>query len=212
MALNLLRFVLLRWYYRMILWNIFLWRVSRLPLRLNPLHPDRAGGIGFLGGSVRALAPVLIAHSIVVSGGIGGRIWHGGAALPTFQGEIMLVIALLMVIAMLPLTFFSVALNRAHREGRREYGLLASQYVDEFRAKWMRGKRPEGEPLVGSADIQSLADLGNSFDVVQDMRLLPVSWQTLFRLAIILALPFAPLLLTVYPLNELIARVVGRLI
>ncbi len=211
-SLNLFRFVLLRWYYRIFLWSVFLWRVSRLPLRLNPLHPDRAGGIGFVGSSARALSPVLVAHTVMVSGAIGGRIWHEGAKLPAFQGEILLVIALLMAIVLLPLTFFGVALNRAQREGRREYGLLAGQYVDEFRAKWIHGKRSEGEPLVGSADIQSLADLGNSYEVVQDMRMLPLSWQTVLRLAIIIALPFAPLLLTMFPLTELIGRLVGKLI
>jgi len=74
------------------------------------------------------------------------------------------------------------ALYRAHREGRREYGLLANLYVDEFRAKWMRGKRPEGEPLAGSVDIQSLADLRNSFDVVQDMDCSPSAGRASFGL------------------------------
>jgi hypothetical protein len=61
-SLSLFRFVLARWYFRLIVWYIFLWRVSRLPLRLNPLHPDRAGGLGFLGNSVRAFQPVLVAQ------------------------------------------------------------------------------------------------------------------------------------------------------
>jgi hypothetical protein len=30
--------------------------------------------------------------------------------------------------------------------------------VDEFDGKWLRGRAPQDEPLVGSADIQSLAD------------------------------------------------------
>ena len=64
---------------------------------------------------------------------------------------------------------------------------------------------------MGSADIQSLADLANAYDVVQEMRMLPVSWQTVLRLAILIALPFAPLLLTIFPFNELIGRVVGML-
>ena len=38
------------------------------------------------------------------------------------------------------------------------------------RPKWLRAARPPDEPLIGSADIQSLADLGNSFEVVQAMR------------------------------------------
>jgi len=211
-SLNLFRFVLLRWYYRIVIWYVFLFRVSRLSLDLNPLHPDRAGGIGFVGSSARALTPVLLAHTLAISGAIGGRILHENAKLPQFQTEIALVIGLLAVLVILPLTFFAVALENARRQGTREFGLLASQYVDGFRAKWLHGKPPEGEQLVGSADIQSLADLGNAYGVVQEMRMLPGNWQTVLRLAIVVALPFAPLLLTMFPFNELIGRVVGMLV
>jgi len=211
-SLNLFRFVLLRWYYRIVIWYVFLFRVSRLSLDLNPLHPDRAGGIGFVGSSARALTPVLLAHTLAISGAIGGRILHENAKLPQFQTEIALVIGLLAVLVILPLTFFAVALENARRQGTREFGLLASQYVDRFRAKWLHGKPPEGEQLVGSADIQSLADLGNAYGVVQEMRMLPGNWQTVLRLAIVVALPFAPLLLTMFPFNELIGRVVGMLV
>ena len=96
-SLNLFRFVLFRWYFRLIIWYVFLWRVSRLPLRLNPLHPDRAGGLGFIGNSVFAFTPVLLAHTVVLSGVIGGRIWHEGMKLPAFQMEIAAAVALLMV-------------------------------------------------------------------------------------------------------------------
>ncbi len=210
-SLNVFRFVLFRWYYRILLWGIFLWRVSRLPLHLLPLHPDRAGGIGFVGNSARALRPVLLAHTVVLSGAIGSRIWHEGAKLPAFQEEIAFLIFLLIAVVIIPLTFFVLALERAGRQGAREYGTLAAQYVEGFRAKWIQGKRPEGASLVGSPDIQSLADLANVNDVVQGMRMLPISWQTVVRLATLIALPFAPLLLTMLPMNELIVRLVKKL-
>ena len=66
-----------------------------------------------------------------------------------------------------PLLVFAPQLAQAKRTGLREYGTLAERYVREFDAKWLRGGAPAGEPLVGSADIQSLADLGNSFEVVR---------------------------------------------
>jgi len=56
--------------------------------------------------------------------------------------------------------------------------------------------------LLGSADIQSLADLGNSFSVVQEMRLLPFGWRDVTRLVVITATPFLPLLLTVFSLED----------
>ncbi len=104
-SLNLFRFVLFRWYFRLIVWYVFLWRVSRLPLQVNPLHPDRGGGLGFIGNSVFAFTPVLLAHTVVLSGVIGGRILHEGMKLPAFQIEIVAAVALLMVVMLLPLAF-----------------------------------------------------------------------------------------------------------
>jgi hypothetical protein len=211
-SLNLFRFVLLRWYFRLIVWYVFMWRVSRLPLRLNPLHPDRAGGLGFLGNSVRALQPVLGAHTVVLAGLIGNRIWYEGMKLPAFQIEILGAVALLMAIALAPLTFFGLKVVGAKREGAREYGLLAMRYVDEFREKWMRDRRPDGELLVGSADIQSLADLANAHDVVREMGVLPFDRRTVVTLAIVVALPYLPLTLTMIPFEALVSQVIGKLL
>ena len=60
------------------------------------------------------------------------------------------------------------------------------------------------EPLLGSADLQSLADLGNSYQVIERMRLLPIRPEILLILAIVTLLPFIPLLLTLVPLSQLL--------
>ena len=72
-----------------------------------------------------------------------------------------------------PLIVFGGQLSRTRRAGLSEYGVLAQHYVRDFDAKWIRGNRDPAEPLVGSADVQSLADLANSFDVIRTMRLVP---------------------------------------
>ena len=81
----------------------------------------------------------------------------------------------------------------------------------EFDSKWLRGSRPAGEPLVGSADIQSLADLGNSFDIIRTMRLAPVTKETVFQLTVFTLAPIAPLGLTMMPLEELLTTLLGVL-
>jgi hypothetical protein len=53
-----------------------------------------------------------------------------------------------------------------------------------------------------------LADLGDSFAFVRDMRPIPFSWQDVTWLAVATAVPFAPLLLTIMPLEELVSRIV----
>ena len=86
---------------------------------------------------------------------------------------------------------------------------MASRYVADFRRKWIEGHSAKDEALVGSADIQSLADLSNSFEVVREMRLVPFGRATVLRLAVLTALPLVPLTLTMIPLEQLIDRAFG---
>ncbi len=81
---------------------------------------------------------------------------------------------------------------------------LASTYVRAFDEKWLRGGAPKDEPLLGSADLQSLADLGNSFSVVGQMRFVPIGSMQVLGLASAAVLPMLPLMTLAFPLDELI--------
>jgi hypothetical protein len=202
------RFILLRWYFRLFIWYLFLLRVSRLRLQLNALHPDRAGGLGFLSLSVYAIAPFLIAQPVFLSGMIANQIWYDGATLPQFKFLIGGIVSFLMLIAFLPLTVFAPQMAVAKRVALREYGLVAAHYVSEFRQKWLRAPQAYNEELLGSGDFQSLADLGNSYLVVREMGLLPFGRYDLVLLLVLLALPFAPLVLTMFPFEQLFEQLV----
>jgi hypothetical protein len=108
-----------------------------------------------------------------------------------------------------PLMIFSPVLMRARRIGLREYGILASRYVTEFDHKWMKGGATDNEPLMGSGDIQSLADLGNSFQVIRDINPFPFSRNTVVQLIVLTILPGLPLVLTIIPLEELILKLLA---
>jgi len=206
-SLTAFRFLLFRWYFRLLVWYRFLWQVARrVPLRLNALHPDGAAGLGFLSGSAFALQPLLLAQTVALSGILAGKILQEGATLPQFKLEIAAWMLFLIVLALAPLTFFVVRLADAKRAAMREYGLLGSRYVAEFRRKWIAGKAAPNENLLGAADIQSLADLSASFDVVRNTSLVPFGRSTIVRLVIVAALPLAPLALTMVPLDQLIDR------
>lgn len=207
-SLPLFQFMLFRWYFRIFIWARFLWQVSRCPLHLVPTHPDRLAGLGFLSGTVTAFAPLLLAHGTLLSASIAMRIFFQGATLPAFKVEVGVVVVFLLLIVLGPLLLFVPHLAQARRIGLREYGALAQRYVREFDAKWLRGGALGGEPLVGSADVQSLADLGGSYELVQNMRLVPFTRDAVVQLAVITLVPVAPLLLTMIPLEELLKRLV----
>jgi len=211
-SLPIFQFLLLRWYYRLYIWIRFLWQVSRLELSLVPTHPDLLGGLGFLGNTVFAFSVLLVAHGAMLAAQIANRIFFAGASLVDFKEEIFVLLVFLLCLVFGPLLVFSPQLSRAKRRGLLEYGALAERYVRDFDGKWLRGDAQQSEPLMGSADIQSLADMGNSFAVVRTMRLAPVSRDAVLELAACVLVPLAPLLLTVMPVEDLVKKLVGMVL
>jgi hypothetical protein len=208
-SLPIFQFLLLRWYFRIFIWIRFLWQASRLNLSLVPTHPDLVGGLGFLGNTVFAFSVLLMAHGAMLAAQIANRIFVAGASLMDFKEEIFVMLVFLLCLVFGPLLVFSPQLSRAKRRGLLEYGALAERYVREFDGKWLRGARESGEPLMGSADIQSLADMGNSFAVVRTMRLAAISRDAVLELSAAVLVPLVPLLLTVMPVEQLVRKLVG---
>ncbi len=206
------QFILLRWYYRMMIWYRFLFQVSRLDLNLVALHPDRCCGLGFLDGVAFSFAPLLMAHSGIIAGYIANRILQEGATLGSFRFELLGLAALLLAIVLGPLCVFIPKLNRAKLMGLRAYGQLASDYVVDFAAKWTAGAKMECQPLLGSADIQSLADLANSYAVVKEVKLVPFGKHTIIGFVVVIALPLSPLIFTMFSPEELLKRFITILL
>jgi len=205
-SLPLVQFILLRWYFRLFIWARFLWHVSRIELRLLPTHPDRAGGLGFLSTMTYAFEPLLVGQGVLLAGVMADKIFFAGAKLEDFKLELFAWVTMMLLFVLAPLLVFAPRLARTKRTGLSEYGGLAQRYVREFDQKWLRGGAPAEEPLVGSADIQSLADLGNSFEVVKSMKPVPFTKEAVLQLAVISLVPVAPLVLTMIPLGELLDR------
>jgi len=211
-SMPVIQFIGLRWYFRLLIWARMLWQVSRLDLNLLPSHPDRCCGLGFLGEIAVALGPFLMAHSVLLSGFLANRIVYQGGRLPDYVAEIVVVALLLYILALGPTCVFTPRLLQRRREGLSAYGALASEYVIAFQKKWIEGRRPSDEPLVGSYDIQSLADLANSFEVVQHIQPFPFGRPAIVAVAVYLALPILPLSLTMFSLQELVTRLVKVLL
>ena len=211
-SLPLLQFLQVRWYFRLLIWFRLLWQVSRIDLSLIPTHPDRLGGLGFLASTVYAFAILAVAHGAMLAGPLANRILYLGAELLEFKAEIAMMLAFVLALVILPLLVFVPQLAQAKRAGLREYGTLGERYVREFDAKWLRGGAPADEAFVGSADIQSLADLGNSYEVVRTMRPVPVTKEMVIQLSLATLAPIAPLALTMMPLEELLKKLIGILL
>jgi hypothetical protein len=208
-SLPVFQFLLCRWYYRMFVWARLLWHLSRIELRLVPTHPDRMGGLGFLSNTVFAFVPLLLAHGVLLAGVLASQIFHAGAKLTEFRLEVLLLVLLLILLVVGPLVVFAPQLARAKRIGLREFGTFAQRYVRAFEEKWVWEGAAGSDDLLGSGDIQSLADLANGYGVVKEMRALPVTKEAIFQLAVVTVAPIVPLFLTLMPLEELLKKLLG---
>lgn len=212
MAVPLASFLFLRWTWRYVVWTWFLHRLSKLNLRLVASHPDRAGGLGFINIGHAAFAVIAFAAGSIVAATAANRILHEGIALKTYQSAIIGFVVLSVVFGIVPLLAFMRPLVLVKRKGLVEYGDLATRYVQSFEQKWVLGGGDSDEPLLGSGDIQSLADLGGSFERVDHMKVMPFDRRVLLAFAFSAAAPMLPLLLTVMPLNEMIKFIVKAMI
>ena len=205
-SMPVLQFLTLRWYFRFFVWGRFLWQVARTRLNLEPTHPDGTAGLLFLARSGRAYRVVMLGLGTILAGMLANRIFYTGAKLLEFKVEIVGTAAVLMLLVFGPLIVFYPQLREARRRGAIAYGALGQAYAREFNLKWLRGRLPGDEPLLGSADFQSLADLHNGFEVVRGMRLVPFTMKNVTSLAATALLPVAPLVLTMVSVEQLIDR------
>lgn len=213
-SLPLFQFIFFRWYYKILVWARFLWQVSRLPLYLMPTHPDGRAGLGFLAEMALAFSPFLLAHGAILAGTIADRIFFAGAALPQHAIDIALVVGFGLLLVLGPLLVLTPRLFHAKQQGLLRYGALAERYVREFDAKWFPARTGAAvdEGLLGASDIQSLADLGNSFATLRNMQLFAFTTEGAVLLAAVTLAPVAPLVLTMIPAGELLERLAKLLL
>ena len=204
------QFLFLRWYFRLVIWWRFLWQVAKIDLKLEPLHADQMGGLGFLSRLSGAFVPLLLAQGAMVSGVIADQILYAGAKLTDFQVEIVAISTVMTIFVAGPLFVFMPNLYRAKYAGMLKYEALSIRYARQFDRKWLSGAVPD-EPLLGNSDEQTLADLNTNYESVQRMRLIPISKTALIKLLVAVPVPMLPLLLTMFSFKDLVLQVLSLL-
>jgi hypothetical protein len=203
-ALPIFQFLIFRWIYRMTVWSRFLWKVSRLNLVLTPTHPDGSGGLAFLGKTLIPFGVILFALSAVVSSAILERILFEGARLQVYLWSYGTLFVLALAIFAAPMLIFVPNLLALKQSGLLDYGTLGSEYTQAFYRRWVAKTDPSEEQLLGTGDIQSLADLGNSFAIIRTMRILPLELSDFIAFVLPGLIPALPLAATVMPLGEIV--------
>jgi hypothetical protein len=205
------RFLGLRWMWRMFLWTLFLWHISRINLRLVATHTDRAAGLGFLSAGQKRFGPIVFAGGAVVASQVGNAIAYEGATLTGMKSVLIAygVLAVLLLIA--PLLVTTPTLIKTKKQALLDYGALVTEHNQAFAKKWIGNQTSAGDEILGNPDPSSLIDLGSSFQVVQEMRPVPINKSTLITLAAAAALPMVFLVVLVTPADRLMRAVLKML-
>ncbi|HKW15830.1 MAG TPA: hypothetical protein VJS69_15200 [Candidatus Krumholzibacteria bacterium] len=204
-------FLMLRWLWRCLVWCWFLARVSRMNLKLTGAHPDRMGGLGFITFHQSVFALITFAVGCAISAAFANRIIYSHAELTSYKWPIVGIAAFSVLFGVLPLLVFTPRLARTKRTAWGRYTRFGSDYVWRFEKKWMD---PDGgsEEMLGSGDIQSMADLGGTFERMVEMRVFAVDRRTALSFLFAIVGPMLPLLLTMMPLRDIVSIVFKALI
>jgi len=208
----LVRFIAYRWAFRYFLWGLLLWRISRLNLVLMPTHPDRAAGLNFLSVAQERFGLLFCAVGCSLAGRVANSLAFEAASLSSFKFVIIGFVVLCVIVGLLPLMVLTPKLIKTRRMGVLEYGRLANTYSLSFDRKWIHSVEPAAESLLGTSDIQSLADIGNSFGVVEDMRIFPITRRMVFQMVVMTIIPILPVIILGSPTAELVNLVLKAVI
>lgn len=203
-ATPILQFFWYRWLWRLAIWAGFLWTVSRLNLNLIGTHADQAGGLGFLGTAHMSLGIFALTFSSVLSAEAAFLVVFEKVDIETFKFAYIALLVFVELFFLGPLLMFIPIMAKTRLAWLRDYSLLVDRYNRSFHEKWVLGKSPADKSLLGSSDIQSLADLGNSFQFVRGMSVIPISLRVALQFAIVTSLPCVPLILLVVPIDQIL--------
>jgi len=186
------------------LWSYFLFHVARLDLQLVPTHPDHHGGVGFLGLSPVAAAPIALAASAVVGSFWRLEILNHGAHLRDFKLEAVVLLAFILIIFMGPLAFFVPRLGRLRHEGILQYGTLAQIHSMDFHKKWVEHRAGHEEEFLAAPEVSTLTDFASSYDNIEHMQPFPFDRGAFVGLVLAVAVPMLPVVLAEIPLSEVL--------
>ncbi len=204
-------FLGLRWFWRFALWANLLRQIARLPLQLMPMHPDRAGGLGFVAIFPGIFSGFVFALSCVVSSSFIKAITFSNYSENAVWLAILAWFSCVFLLFLAPLLVFTRPLYMARERGLLEYGRLAQLHHLLFHQRWIEN-RTNDNSLLGSADPSSVSDLNASVQSAVDMRLLPLDRPAIVQLVLATGIPMVAVALAQVPLAELLQMLVGLLL
>lgn len=197
--------------WRWLMWTLYAFKLSRQRLKLLASHPDKRGGLSFLGLMVMAFSPIAFAASSVIASNWRHEILHHGAHLADFRLSAIVLVMIIALLAVGPLLFFVPRLAALRQRGILEYGILGQLHSSEFHEKWIKHRAGHEADFLVAPESNTLTGFGNSYEKIGQLNPFPVDMGSLYGLAAAVAVPALCVVLAQIPfatvLKELLKSV-----
>jgi hypothetical protein len=184
-ALPVLNYTWLRFVWKIVLWTVYLERVSRMRLELHPAHPDLTGGIGFISATQGRFAVFILAYGISnVAATVGYEIailHYDLSAMPVW-GPLLGFTIVAPLLFTLPLLMFTAQLYRSKQQALALYRERVTEHSRIVEKRWLNRNR-EGESAAEEVrELTELSALGTMFTRIETMRVVPFDLRSFSQL------------------------------
>jgi hypothetical protein len=205
----LVRLLVLLALWKLSIWSWLLWRLARMPLRYQPLHPDRCAGISMLGVAQSGFAGLVAALSVQLGCLIADAVTYRGAELASFNVPAAAFAVMMLILLVAPLLVFVRPLAAACARSRAAFQEWASRASIQVGSAMQRTGDEAIAAQLSSPGISSLTDATALFEGFVQTRKIPITRPSLNTVIVAIALPMALPLLPLLPVKELAIRLAG---
>ncbi len=197
--------------WKWLLWTFFAYKLSKRNLKLVATHPDGHGGLGFLGLTSAAFAPIAFSATVVIAATWRQDILHHGAHLVNFELPAIVLVALTAMVALGPLAFFVPRLAGVRRKGILDYGILGQLHSADFHQKWIVHRGGHELEFLTAPEISSLSNYGRAYQTIEKMNSFPADKGALYTLAAAVVIPALPAILAQIPFSVVLSDLLKAL-
>lgn len=194
-----------RWFWKVVIWTTFLYHISKAKLNLAVGHPDRVGGLRFLGDAQAGFGVLIFAIGLMVVTFVFKKLLID--EVPIFDITNIFIVFGFVTLApcafLAPLMIFTHKLHEAKLKGIQHYDVILTRFINAFEAKHLHPTSTPSDPLAITQELNALSGIVNLSGHVSNMRVLPFDLNTLSRLFASAATPMLPLIPKIVPWPKL---------
>jgi len=200
----ILYFLFLRSLWRHWVWSVMLRKLSRLEMKLVATHPDRNGGLGFIGEYPNAYALFVFGVSCVIAAALASHMLDAKVTATTFSTLMGIWLAIVLALFAYPLAAFQRPLSALKRETLFRCNALATQYFrNQERSVLGANTAVSGEK--GEADTTDVADPSKVLDAAKKMSTILVHRSALVPVGLAALAPIMAAGMVKLPFKELLS-------